>query len=219
MPRRKPRRRGRKTLLTPTRQARILELIEQGNHIATACAHVGIGTSTLYRWLEQAEEYDETIAAGQPPDDAKRVYAEFRDGYWLARARAEENAVRVIQRSMAGGFVLSEEPLIGADGDVLRNDNGEILWKRTYSQPDGRLALAYLARISPDRWGQNPQRVEVSGPGGSAVQVQHQVGQIEALAERLHAVAAERRADLELEAGEDDGVTDAEVVEDDDAAG
>lgn len=216
MSRRTPRRRGRKTLLTPTRQEKILALVEDGNHIATACAHAGIGTSTLYRWLDQAAAHDDQIAHGERPDDAKRVYVEFRDALALARARAEERAVKVIHRSMEGGFVISETPIQNANGDVQRDDHGRILYSRTYSQPDGRLALAYLARSSPERWGQNAAKVELSGPGGSPVQVQ-QVGQIASLAQRLHEVAAARQADAEAEAleGEDaDGVIDADVVED-----
>ena len=214
MARRTPRRRGRKTLLTPARQTRILDLVEKGNHIATACAHVGIGTSTLYRWLDQAADVDAQLEHGERPDDAKQVYVEFRDALALARARAEENAVSVIHRSMAGGFVISEEPVQNAEGDVQRDEEGRILYKRTYTQPDGRLALAYLARSSPDRWGQNAQRVEVSGPGGVPVQVE-QVGHIASLAERLHEVAAARAADADLDAAEDGdaGVTEAELVD------
>jgi transposase-like protein len=211
--RRTPRRRGRKTLLTPDRKNRILELVEAGNHIATACAHVGIGTSTLYRWLDQAADVDEQIAQGQRPDVAKQVYVDFRDALALARAKAEVGAVKVIHRSMEGGFVISETPLQDASGDALRDDNGNILYSRTFTQPDGRLALAFLARSWPEKWGQNAQRVELSGPGGSPVQVQ-QVGQISALAQRLHEVAAARQADLELEAAGDDEVMDADVVED-----
>lgn len=213
MPGRTPRRRGRKTLLTPERKNRILELVESGNHIATACAHVGIHPGTLYRWLDQAHLYDEAKANGEPVDVAKYVYVEFRDALALARARAEERAVSTINRAMQGGQIISEEPIVDLNGEVQRDDAGRILYKRTYTQPDGRLALAYLARSSPDRWGQNAaQRLELTGPGGSPVQVQGaQVGHITALAERLHEVAAARQADRERDELEGE---DAVVIED-----
>lgn len=215
---RKPRRRGRRTLLTPQRQAKILELVEDGNHITTACAHVGIGQSTFYKWLDQARDYDEAQAAGQQPDPAKRLYVEFRDKVALARARAEENAVKVIHRAMQGGFVISEEPVQNAEGEVQRDDNGEILYRRTYTQPDGRLALAYLGRSAPRQWGQQAIGVELSGPGGVALGGGGEVGQIAALAERLASVAAARRADRELESAElsagGEVYEDAEIVED-----
>jgi transposase-like protein len=215
---RKPRRRGRRTLLTPERQHRIVELVEDGNHITTACAHVGIGQSTFYKWLDQARDYDEALAAGQTPDPTKRLYVEFRDRVALARARAEENAVRVIHRAMQGGFVISEEPVQDAQGEVQRDDNGNILYRRTYTQPDGRLALAYLARSAPKQWGQQSIGIELSGPGGTPLEGGEAVGQIAALAERLAAVAAARRADRELESAEQvaagDEYEDAEIVED-----
>jgi transposase-like protein len=217
MPRRTPRRRGRKTLLTPQLQAKLLSLVEDGNHISTACAHVGIGVSTLYRWLDQAATHDDQIKHGERPDVAKQVYVEFRDALALARARAEERAVDVIQKSMKGGFVISETPIQDAEGNVQRDDHGRILYSRTYTQPDGRLALAYLARSSPDRWGQNPAKLELSGPAGGPIEVGAQPGHITALAERLHEVYAKREADRlrDAAAAEESGdVHDAEFVDD-----
>lgn len=214
MPRRTPRRRGRKTLLTPERQRRIVELVKDGNHIVSACAHVGIGQSTFYRWLDQAQDYDDAVQAGQKPDPAKRLYVEFRDKVALARALAEERAVKVIHRAMEGGFVISEEPVQNADGEVQRGDNGEILWRRTYTQPDGRLALAYLGRSSPRQWGQQAIGIELTVPGGAVLGGGGEPGPISVLAERLAAVAAARRADAELEAAEEADIPEAVIVDD-----
>lgn len=219
MARRKPRRRGRKTLLTPTRQDKIIKLVEDGNHIVTACAHAGISQTTFYRWLEHADDYDQAKATGQTPDPTKRLYVEFRDKVAFARARAEENAVKVVHRAMAGGFLISEEPLQNAEGELLRDDAGEILYKRVWSQPDGRLALQYLARSAPRNWGQQAIGIELSGPGGAPLAAGGEQGAIGKLAERLASVAAARRADRELEAAESgvvdvDEYEDAEIVDD-----
>lgn len=185
----------------------ILATVRDGNHITTACAVAGVSRAALYGWLERGENARQAAEAGDPVDADELRFLDFLDRLTLARARAEICAVEVIQRSMAGGFVVSEEPLVDVDGQPLRDDKGEILWKRQYAQPDGRLALAYLGRSRPDLWGQKPtQHVELTGSGGGPVQVEND--HINALAERLSLVAAERRAE-----DEEDGIYDAELAE------
>lgn len=215
MPRR-TKRTGRPPVLLDTDvRHRLLEYVEKGNHLKTACALVGVHPATLYRWLDRADEADEAALNDQPIDDVQRVYREFRDALALARARAQKLAVETVNRAMKGGDIISERPLVGLDGEALRDDSGRILYERTYTQPDGRLAMTYLARTAPDMWGQNAvQRVELTGAAGGAVQVE--LTHVEGLAQRIAAVAAERRADRELEAAEaaeaEDEYEDAEVV-------
>jgi transposase-like protein len=211
--------RGRPTLLTPDREQRILDLVQAGNHITTACAHVGIHHGTLYRWLDKADEAEyEAEQSGQPIPDRKRVYVEFRDRLALARALAEEKAIGVVWSAMEGGHILSEEPILNVDGEPQRDDRGEILYRRTFSAPDGRLAMTYLARSAPGRWGQNAvSRLEISGPGGGPVESGPAPDQIDRMAARMAEVLAARQADAaaesvgELEAGGGE-YEDAEVV-------
>jgi Homeodomain-like domain len=196
------------TGLTPERRARLLELIEDGNHATTACAIVGISRTTFYNWLNRGEDAAAALAEERDVDLATEgVFVDFVVTVTRARAHAERNAVDVIQRSMRGGFVLSEEPIVNADGDVVCHPStGEPLFKRSFAQPDGRLALEYLARARPQEWSrqQAAAKVEVSGPEGGPVQVEQQVV-IASLAERVAAVVAAREADRELEAAEADG--------------
>lgn len=215
MPRRTKRVGRPPVLLDHDIRIRLLDHVEEGNHLRTACALVGIHPATLYRWLDRADEADELTLEGKPIDEVQAVYCEFRDALALARARAQKSAVAVIQRAMRGGDIISEKPLQDLSGDVLRDDNGEILYERTFTQPDGRLALNYLARTSPDMWGQNaPQRLELTGANGGPVSVSPAEGQISSLAVRLAEVAAARAADRELEAaGDENDVQDAEVVD------
>lgn len=224
MPRRTKRRTGRPSLLTPDRQAKLFEIVKKGNHLTTACAVVGIGVSTMYRWLEQADDAEAQTEDPNAPDltDAQRVYLEFRDGLRLARAHAEMRAVSVIERAMDGGFVVSERPIQDSNGDVQYGPDGEVLYERTFTQPDGRLALNYLARSSPSMWGQNPtHKVEIHGAGaaaGGAGDGEMTDDQAVNLARQLATVAERVREDeerdrLELEAG----VQDAEIVEDESA--
>lgn len=198
---------GRPTRLTEDTADRIVRIVADGNHITTACAAAGVSRAALYGWLERGENARLADERGHPIDADELRFLHFLDRLTLARARAEMSAVAVIQHSMAGGFVISEEPMLDIDGNPVRDENGEILWKRQYAQPDGRLALAYLGRSRPDLWGQNPtQHVELTGSGGRPVQVEHD--HISALAERLSLVAGERRAE-----DEEDGTYDAELTE------
>lgn len=215
MPRRTKRAGRPPVLLDHDVRTRLLDHVKDGNHVKTACALVGIHPATVYRWVERAEEADELLLAGEPIDEVQRVYCDFRDALFLARAHAQKTAVKVVQRAMHGGEVVSEEPLLGLDGQPLRNDDGEILYRRAYTAPDGRLAMTFLARTAPDQWGPSAQQVEVTGANGGPVQVD--VERITSLAERIAAVVAERKADAEADAREalelEEGIQDAEVVD------
>lgn len=210
MPRRTKRIGRPPVLLDAHTRELLLQYVEDGNHIKAACALVGIHPATIYRWLERAEDADELLLADQPIDEVQRVYCDFRDRYELARARAQKVAVETINRAMKGGQVISERPMVDLAGEALRDDNGEILYERSFTQPDGRLALSYLARTAPDMWGPSAAKVEVTGANGGPMQVEHRLG---GLADRISGIAAERRADLELESGE---YQDADVVEEPD---
>lgn len=219
MPRRTKRKIGRPTLLTREREAHFIDIVKRGNHLTTACAVVGIGVSTLYKWLEKGDEAEELLQDGIPITDAQRVYMEFRDALRLARAHAEMRAVGVIERAMEGGFVISERPIQDVNGELKYGPDGQVLYERTYTQPDGRLALSYLGRSSPSVWGQNPtHKLEITAPGVAGVagpDGEMADDQAAALARQLAVVQERVRADqeqdrLELEAG----VTDAEIVED-----
>jgi hypothetical protein len=214
MPRRSKRQGRPPVLLDHDTRTQFLRYVEDGNHIKTACALVGIHPATIYRWIERAEDADELLLDNQPIDEVQRVYCDFRDAYVLARARAQKVAVDTIQRAMKGGQIISEKPLQNMDGEAVRDDEGRILYERTFTQPDGRLALAYLGRTAPDMWGQNAQKLELTGANGGPIAIEQQVA---GLADRIAQVAAARMADRELEAAEaddDEGdIRDADVVD------
>ncbi|MGI9156286.1 MAG: hypothetical protein ACR2FG_06570, partial [Marmoricola sp.] len=65
-----------------------------------------------------------------------------------------------------GGRLLSEKAQLDGEGRVVRDDDGNIWFERTYSQPDGKLALAWLGRSAPMDWGQSAtQRIELTIDG------------------------------------------------------
>lgn len=204
---------GQPSKLTARTERIILEAVLEGNHLTAACNAAGIGHRTLYRWLEVADQIEDAIETGKPYDENGLPYLRFRQRLADARARAEMRAVHVIQKAMQGGYVTSERPVQDVDGRPVRGDDGRILMERTWAQPDGRLALSYLARSRPSEWGQNAtQRLELTGAGGGPVQVEHSEDQFAALAARLAQTAETMRRE-DAEDAEDEAY-DVEVIED-----
>ena len=73
---------GRKSKLTEELVLRAVELISQGNYVSTVCAHLGIGESTWYRWMEQGEQAN------------RGRYREFWEAIKKAETEAEIQALR-----------------------------------------------------------------------------------------------------------------------------
>lgn len=196
------RRRGRPSRLTEQVAERIVSVVEDGNHLTTACAAAGVSRAALYRWLAKADEVDAAIDQGEPYDADKLAFRDFRDRLNLARARAEMNAVSVIRQCVVGWFVISEEPVLDRKRRPIRDDAGSIIWKRRYAPPDGRLAIAYLARARPEVWGQNPtERIELTDDHPTAVRVEpgplDSEEHIAQLAQRLALVAQRHRTNTD----------------------
>jgi len=211
------RRPGRPTALTDNTRDTLLGYLLEGNSVESACALTGVHVATFYRWMNRGEQARIMLDANGAIPDEEEPFREFREAVFDARAQAEARAVKIVQQAMHGGFVTSEEPVVDINGEVQYDANtGEVLYKRTRTPPDGRLALAYLQRARPKDWsmaGANINaKVEVSGPGGGPIEVTHEVKQIESLAERLLAVRQEFEAEDALDAEEGD-VVDADVVE------
>jgi transposase len=83
---------SRQTKLTPKVQEIIVSAIAAGNYAETAAQAAGIGKTTLYRWLEQAED-----------ENADQIYRDFRDAVEKAKAEAEERDLKVITQAAHDG--------------------------------------------------------------------------------------------------------------------
>lgn len=81
---------GRPTKLTAEVEQAIVDSIERGNFVETACAVAGIHKDSFYEWMKVAE--------AKP----NGVYGRFRDRVRKALAKAESNAVSSI--TAAGGM-------------------------------------------------------------------------------------------------------------------
>jgi hypothetical protein len=211
---------GRPTALTDTVEETLLGLFMRGMSIDASCALAGITATTFYRWMQRGEDARETLDATGTLDEKEERFRDFRESVLDARAQAEQRMVGIVFQAASGGGLVSEEPILGLDGQPVYDENGKVLYRRTYSQPDGRLAMQYLQRARPKDWSQQAAnvnaKVEISGPGGGPVEVEHTVEQVVNLSERLLAVredfAAEaRELEAEQSAGED--IVDAEYTE------
>ncbi len=73
---------GRHTKLTPPLQRQLCKLLAQCVTVKDACAVVGIGETTYYRWLDQGEAAETRLASldgdDLQPTDEERPYWEFR---------------------------------------------------------------------------------------------------------------------------------------------
>jgi hypothetical protein len=208
MPRRAPRRtNGSRGILTPALADRITNLVAHGNYIATAAQACGVGERTIYDWISKGEEAAQALAKGEPVAPRAHLYVRFAQGLADARARAETDAVEVVEQVMRGGHLLEEAPIVTPDGRLARDDQGEILYRRKYAPPDGKLALAYLGAAFPLRWRPNVQRLEVTGADGAPVQVEA-TARADDLATRLQEHVARRQ--LELQSGD---VVEGEIVD------
>lgn len=180
---RRPRKRtGRPPALTPDTRDRIVSAVRAGNYLTTAAALAGVSTSSVYRWLEKAEE-----------PGSRKEYREFRDALARARAEAEARVVATIMRGVTGGAVVKE---------VTRTlPNGAVETERQVAPPNPREGLEFLSRAFPDRWARR-QALEVTGADGGPLRVEHSAG-IAALAERLRA-SLDELADEQAGGGEED---------------
>jgi transposase len=209
-----------------------LDFVEEGNHITTAAARVGIGQSTIYTWLSQAEDAQALIAEANdnaartgaaPPNSAQLVTPhalramEFSDRLARARAKAEVKVVASIGKAIHGGVLLERKPALTGDGLPIYDEEGNLTYEEKWSQPDGKLGLEFLSRARPNEWAKaGPTQVEISGPGGAPILVEN-TAQIATLAERLaeHLAIAAAGPLLEIEGSEP---VDAELVEESESA-
>jgi hypothetical protein len=192
-------------LTDPKVQKRLLRRIRKGVTIRIACAAAGIGETTLYRWLEEADD-------PQSPD----AYREFREA--LTRARAE-GAARLIERidDASKWSTKSEKtvvitqgpragPVYGPDGKPLV----DVTWER-----DWKAAAWLLERQFSADYGKR-ETVTVNGDG-LAVEVPASAGvsvpgvNVEVL-RRIQQSLRDYAADRGLEIGHAE-VVDAEIVD------
>jgi len=83
----------RPTKLTAKVRSGIVEAVGLGASLCTAAAAVGVGSSTLYRWIKR----------GQRAERGDAIYIKFLDAVAEASAKAELADLATIRRAADGG--------------------------------------------------------------------------------------------------------------------
>lgn len=213
---------GRPTRLNDRLEDAITHGLLEGHSITTVCGDVGISRHTFAAWMrrgEAAQQHTDALEDDAELDPAEVPFLNFLTRVQQARAGAEKRAIKAVTQQMAGGSLIHEKPLQNIQGELLFHpETGEPMMERTYSQPDGRLGLAYLGKIAPRDWGRDVQHIELTGAGGGPVAVSTTEAEVVSLADRISGVIAARQADdddFDTVEGETE-VVDAEIVEDGD---
>jgi hypothetical protein len=95
---------GRKVLKIDDPQVVILlEALESGNYVETACLYANLAPSTVYRWLQRGNNEKKRQASGQTPDPIESQYVELCEAVEKARAEAIVANVAAVQQAARSG--------------------------------------------------------------------------------------------------------------------
>lgn len=92
-----------KTKLTPERQARIVEALNNGNYIETAARYAGVSPQVYYKWMKRGTDERTSIGDGQEPNPDEAIYVDFVEAVEKARSQAEMRNVGLIQKAAVDG--------------------------------------------------------------------------------------------------------------------
>lgn len=127
-----------------------LELIESvagsisvGASVTDTAGALGIGRSTLYRWLKEGKEAAGRQAAGY--DDFEPLLLRLHEEVEKATHEAKVEALMAIRKGFRGWTETETTTVTGEDGKVKTT-------VKTRTRFDWQAALAYLERKHPKEW-------------------------------------------------------------------
>ena len=88
---------GRPSKLSTDLQEKLCGLISRGHYATTACAAVGLGEATYFRWMELGVDHLETRNGKRTRIKAKSPFKEFREAVERAKAQAQMFAMEAIR--------------------------------------------------------------------------------------------------------------------------
>lgn len=96
--------RGRKpSTLDDPKVKLLLQALQAGNYVETACSYAGLAVSTVYVWLDRGNREKQRIAQGEKPNPQESTYVEIAEAIEKARANAVVANVAVIQQAARSG--------------------------------------------------------------------------------------------------------------------
>jgi len=103
MTRRRPRRPGRPTLLTPETVEQLLAALRLGAPQSLAADYIGVGESTLRRWIAMGRDEQDRVDDGEPADPAVAPHLALVLAVDRARAEAALRALAQIRKAAQDG--------------------------------------------------------------------------------------------------------------------
>ena len=92
---------GRPTKLTTQVQRKLVGLTRAGVYLTSSAPFVGVTRPTVRSWMRRGEAEMARVDAGESPDEAEQLYAEFARAMNQAKAHANIADMMVIRRAAA----------------------------------------------------------------------------------------------------------------------
>lgn len=201
---------GRPSLLDEATRQGLLDTLKLGVPMRSAAAAVGIHVNTLGNWMKRGYIEHEARSNDKPADEAETPYLELYLEAQKARSEAVVRGVALVQKAAQGGYVtkVTTKKYKDVETGVIVTETAEDI-----ASPDWRASAWFLERTQPEEFGKEAQKVELSGPGGGAVQIGGQ--DAEDLANRLaaHLAANTAIAAIGGSRSDDDASTDQAIVD------
>lgn len=121
----------------------LINSLKNGAYVETACAYSGIGTSSVYRWIERGKAEDERLQNGDTPNPEETPYWEIWDAIEKARSEAMLRNITLIQTAAQSGSWQ-------AAAWFLERTNPKLYGRRNYNELTGADGGALEVALSVD---------------------------------------------------------------------
>ena len=132
---------GRNTKLTKALIARICELLKLRLSWTQIASIVGVDPKTLRNWRDRGSQEGRTKRGD-------KIYREFVEQLNRAEAEMYAEASEVVRKAILGGAKIRSTKMVLENGIPVKTE----ITEKTLA-PDAKLALEFLARVDPEKWG------------------------------------------------------------------
>lgn len=135
---------GRPSKLNPQTAGEFLAKLRSSGNVAASADSAGLGVATVYHWL----------ALGRQRNSGP--YREFLEAY--TRARGDYRLQRATRHhEIAIGGIEKKPATIEGTNIIKRDENGQIVWKEHWREPNIRALEWEMQRDEPETYGLRPE--------------------------------------------------------------